>query len=138
MMMNARSAYMDASVATADPVRLLVMLCDRLVLDVQRGLAAQEGDDRPEAHNQLVHAQAIVAELRSSLRPDGFAGGHELGALYDHLIQELVTANVRQDQDVTRHCLSLVQDVAETWRAAALQLAHPSNHSSDPTTARTA
>jgi flagellar protein FliS len=137
MMTNARAAYMDASVATADPVRLLVMLCDRLVLDVQRGLAAQESGNRPEAHDQLVHAQAIVAELRSSLRPGDFTGGHELGALYDHLLQQLVTANVRQDQDVTRHCLSLVQDVAETWRAAALQLAHPNKHT-DPTTARTA
>ena len=42
MMMNARTAYMEASVQTADPSRLLVMLCDRLVLDVQRGLAAQQ------------------------------------------------------------------------------------------------
>ena len=138
MMMNARAAYMDASVATADPVRLLVMLCDRLVLDVQRGLSAQAGNDRQDAHNQLVHAQAIVLELRSSLRPDDFTGGHELAALYDHLFQQLVTANVQQDQEITQNCLSLVQDVAETWRAAALQLAQPSSQTIDPTTARTA
>jgi flagellar protein FliS len=135
MMMNARAAYMDASVATADPVRLLVMLCDRLVLDVQRGLTAQQAGDRQEAHNQLVHAQAIVLELRSSLRPEAFTGGAELAALYDHLFGQLVTANVQQDREVTQHCLTLVQDVAETWRAAALQL---SNQTTAPTTARTA
>jgi len=39
MMTTARAAYMDASVATASPARLLIMLFDRLVLDVQRGLA---------------------------------------------------------------------------------------------------
>jgi flagellar protein FliS len=138
MMTNARAAYMDASVATADPVRLLVMLCDRLVLDVQRGLTAQQGGDRQEAHNQLLHAQAIVLELRSSLRPDDFTGGHELAALYDHLFQQLVTANVRQDQEVTQHCLSLVQDVASTWRAAALQLAQPTDQPTDQPAARTA
>ena len=138
MMMNARAAYMDASVVTADPARLLVMLCDRLVLDVQRGLSAQQGGDRQEAHDQLLHAQAIVLELRSSLRPDEFTGGQELAALYDHLFQQLVAANVRQDQEVTQHCLSLAEGVAETWRAAALQLAAPSSQTTSPTTARTA
>ena len=37
-----RAAYMDASVATASPARLLVMLYERLVLDVRKALAAQQ------------------------------------------------------------------------------------------------
>jgi flagellar protein FliS len=139
MMTNARAAYMDASVATADPVRLLVMLCDRLVLDVQRGLSAQQAGDRQEAHTQLVHAQAIVFELRASLRTDGFEGGEQLAAVYDHLDQQLVTANIRQDQESTRHCLVLVQQIADTWREAALQLAQPNTSpANSPTTAKTA
>ncbi len=69
MMTDARAAYMDASVATADPSRLLVMLCDRLVLDVQRALGAQVAGHHETAHHQLVHAQAIVTELRVSLTP---------------------------------------------------------------------
>jgi flagellar protein FliS len=125
MMTNARTAYMNASVATADPVRLLVMLCDRLTLDVQRGLSAQQAGDRQEAHNQLIHAQAIVFELRASLKTDGFEGGEQLAAVYDHLDRQLVTANIRQDQETTQHCLSLVQQIADTWRQAAMQLAQP-------------
>ena len=39
----------------------------------------------------LVHAQDIVLELRGSLKPELFAGGEELGAIYDHLHQQLVT-----------------------------------------------
>ena len=120
MMTHARAAYMDASVATADPVRLLVMLCDRLVLDVQRSLSAQNVRDFPEAHNQLVHAQSIVLELRSSLRPELFAGGDQLGAIYDHLYRQLVLANVHKDVDATEHCLDLVTAIAGTWRDAAL------------------
>jgi flagellar protein FliS len=123
MMTNARTTYMEASVATADPSRLLVMLCDRMVLDVQRGLSAQEAGNRQEAHHQLIHAQAIVAELRSSLKTDGFDGGEQLGALYDYVFAKLVSANIHQDQDATRHCLTLVTEIADTWRQAALQLA---------------
>ena len=123
MMHNARAAYMDASVATADPSRLLMMLCDRLVLDVERGLTAQRTGARQVANEQLTHAQAIVLELRSSLKTDGFVGAEELGALYDHLYTQLISANVHQDQETTEHCLSLVRQIADTWRQAAMQLA---------------
>jgi flagellar secretion chaperone FliS len=123
MMTDARAAYMDASVATADPSRLLVMLCDRLVLDVQRALAAQLAGNHEEAHHQLVHAQAIVTELRNSLDPEGFRGGAELAALYDYLYRQLVLANIRRDTEVTEECQHIVTQVAQTWRDAALALA---------------
>ena len=122
MMTHARAAYMDASVATADPARLLLMLCDRLVLDVQRGLAAQEIADHPEAHNQLVHAQEIVFELRSSLRIDAFEGGEQLAAIYDHVHQQLIQANVRKDTETTTHCLRLVNQIADMWHQVATEL----------------
>ena len=119
MITHARAAYMDASVATADPARLLVMLCDRLVLDVRRGLDALERHDVPEAHTQLVHAQSIVLELRSSLRPELFPGGEQLGAIYDHLYRQLVMGNVHNDTEVVGHCLDLATAIADTWREAA-------------------
>ena len=123
MMTDARAAYMDAAVATADPSRLLVMLCDRLVLDVGRARSAQLAGNHEAAHHQLVHAQAIVTELRNSLDPDGFRGGVELAALYDYLYQQLVLANIRRDPGVTEHCELVVTQVAETWRQATLSLA---------------
>lgn len=122
MMTDARAAYMDASVATADPTRLLVMLCDRLVLDVQRALAAQVAGRHEDAHRQLVHAQAIVTELRLTLDPEGFSGGAELAALYDYLYRQLVQANITRDADLTEECEQIVTQVADTWRQAALSL----------------
>lgn len=123
MITNARAAYMNASIATASPQTLLVMLCDRLVLDVQRAVAAQEARQHPETHTQLLHAQSIVLELRHSLDPDGFRGGHELAALYDYLHRQLVSANVTKDVEITRHCLDLCTQIADTWREAALAAA---------------
>jgi flagellar protein FliS len=122
MMTDARAAYMDASVATADPSRLLVMLCDRLVLDVQRARTAQLADQHEEAHHQLVHAQAIVTELRNSLDPAGFEGGVQLAALYDYLYHQLVLANIRRDVERTEKCEQLVTEIADMWRQAALSL----------------
>lgn len=125
MIPQARSAYVDASITTATPARLLVMLVDRLVLDVRRGQTAQAAGDLQQAHAQLVHAQEIVLELRSTLRPEVFPGGPGLVALYDYLHQQLVLANVRKDEALTSHCLDLVERLAETWRQAALDAASP-------------
>jgi flagellar protein FliS len=118
---SARAAYMDASVATASPARLLVMLYERLVLDCHRALNAQHSGDHPEAHRQLVHAQDIVMELRSSLKTDAWEGGPTLASLYDYLHTRLINANIKRDASITEHCLGLVQDLAQTWREAALQ-----------------
>ena len=119
----AKNAYMDNSVSTASPERLLVMLCDRLVLDVQRGLDAQRIGNVPEAHNQLVHAQEIVIHLRSTLSVEAWDGGPGLASLYDWLHAELIKANVRKDPTITEGCLGIVRDLADTWKQAALQLA---------------
>jgi flagellar protein FliS len=121
MFANAKNAYVDNSVATASPTRLLVMLCERLVLDVQRALAAQEAGDLPESHNQLVHAQEILIHLRGTLRVEAWDGGPGLASLYDWLHNELIRANVSKDPQITQGCLTIVTDLAETWRTAALQ-----------------
>jgi flagellar protein FliS len=120
---NARAAYLDASIATASPARLLVMLFDRLVLDVQRGLEAQRRGDVEETHQHLTHAQDILLELSSSLRPDQFRGGYDLAALYSFLHRQLVMANIRKDATITDEVLTLVTDLCDAWRQAALQCA---------------
>jgi flagellar protein FliS len=120
---NARAAYLDASIATASPARLLVMLFDRLVLDVQRGLEAQRRRDVEETNHHLTHAQDILLELAVSLRPEEFKGGYDLAALYSFLHRQLVMANIRRDASITDEVLTLVTDLCETWREAALQCA---------------
>lgn len=121
---SARNTYMDASVATASPARLLVMLLDRLVLDVTRAAEAQRTGSVEEAHRQLVHAQEIVLELRASLDVETWDGGEGLASIYDFLHTQLVRANIRKDLALTEACLGLVQDLAQTWREAAMQNAN--------------
>lgn len=117
---NARSAYMNASVNTANPQRLLVMLFDRLVLDVKRSIEAQRTGQHDEASRQLLHAQEIVNELRSSLKADAWEGGPQLASIYDWLFSELIKANVGRDVTVSEACLAIVEPLAQTWREAAL------------------
>ncbi|MGZ4437609.1 MAG: flagellar export chaperone FliS [Nocardioidaceae bacterium] len=116
---NVRNAYLGQSVGTASPARLLVMLYDRLVLDVSRAIEAQEASDVMTANTNLIHAQEIVLELRTSLKLDAWEGAERLASIYAWLHGELVRANIRKDVAITRDCLAIVEPLAETWREAA-------------------
>ncbi len=121
--LTAHAAYQSNAVSTASPARLLVMLLERLVLDVERGHGAQQQGDWESAHQHLVHAQDIVLELESSLQVDKMKGGAELAALYAYLRNQLVLANIRRDAEKSTEALDLSRQLCETWREAAMAAA---------------
>ncbi|MGK5115362.1 MULTISPECIES: flagellar export chaperone FliS [unclassified Geodermatophilus] len=118
-----RARYMGDTVTTSSPQRLLVMLYDRLALDLERAGSALAGGDREQASEQLQHAQEIVLELRSSLQVEAWEGGPRLAALYTWLIGELVQANVKGDRNRVASCLQVVEPLRDAWRQAAASLA---------------
>jgi flagellar secretion chaperone FliS len=118
-----RARYMGDAVTTASPQRMLVMLYDRLALDLDRALAALTSGDRQEASAQLQHAQEIVIELHGSLRVEAWEGGPRLAALYTWLLGELVQANVKADRNRVAACLQVVEPLRDAWRQAAASLA---------------
>ena len=114
----ARATFVDHSLDTASPSRLLVLLYDRLYLDLARGEQAMRAGDRPLAHGQLVHAQEIVGALMDSL--DGsWTGAEQLSSIYQYLLTELMGANVAGDADRVAACRDIVEPLRETWREAA-------------------
>lgn len=119
-MNNPRAAYVGQMVTTASPARLLVMLYDRLVLDLQRAAESQNVEDFAAASHYLLHAQEIVLELSSSLRQDVWEGAAGLAAIYSFLHTELVRANIERRVDLTESCLGIVTPLAAAWREAAL------------------
>ena len=118
-----RARYMGASVATASPHQLLVMLYDRLALDLERGEQALVEGDREQAREQLMHAQEIVLELRASLNVEVWDGGPRLAALYSWVLGELMKANLKGDVRRVRDCRKVVEPLRDAWREAAASLA---------------
>ena len=117
-----RARYLGDSVATSSPQQVLVMLYDRLALDLERAQAAVAKGAREDASEQLQHAQAIVLELLSSLQVDAWEGGPRLAALYNWLIGELVQANIRLDTNRISACRQVVEPLRDAWRQAAASL----------------
>lgn len=116
--------FASDAVETASPAQLLVRLYDRLLLDIDRGSAEQVAGRHGAASTHLVHAQAIVSELMSSLDVDAWSGAPRLLSLYAFLFTELVDANVGHDPARTAGCRALVAPLADAWRQAAVAAPH--------------
>ncbi len=116
--------YVQDSVGTASPGRLLVMLYDRLALDLVQAGEALARSDRSTAHERLIHAQRIVAELAATLdHSAGWSGSSGLASLYAWLTSELVWVNIKGDAARLHGCRLVVEPLRDTWRAALLDTA---------------
>ena len=119
-----RNRYLGDSVATASPGRLLVMLYERLVLDLNQAELAVRGGDRAGASGRLMHAQEIVIELRTSLDLAAWDGAVGLAKIYGFLLSELIGANVNADADRVAGCRALVEPLLDAWRQAVAATEH--------------
>ena len=100
----ARSRYRSDAVHTMSPGQLIVALYDRILLDLDRSLTAIAGRDIEGTHTALVHAQEIVHELLTSLDLKQWPEGASLAAVYRHVQDALVDANVNKDPVPVRAC----------------------------------
>jgi flagellar secretion chaperone FliS len=117
---DARIRFLQDRVMTATPAQRVVMLFDRLALDLQR---AVDSPDDIEAGIQLGHATTIVAELLGSL--DRTAGGpaDNLAALYSFLLKEFTTARCDNDRARLLPLQQIVGGLRDAFAGAAATLA---------------
>lgn len=115
--------YLDDAVATASPAKLLTMLYDRLVLDLQRAENEQRSGNRPGAGPHLTHAQDIVGELLATLDVEAWDGARQLQSVYTFLLTEMVEANIAGDPERTAACRGLVEPLRDAWQQAAHEVA---------------
>ena len=116
---NLRNRYLQDSINTASPGQLLVMLYDRLVLDLMQAEEAFRTEDRETAGERLNHAQEIVLELRTTLDVDAWEGAPGLANLYSFLLTELIQANIKRDVVKVASCRALIEPLRDAWREAA-------------------
>lgn len=99
---------------TATPAQRIVMLYDRLGLDLTRANDSTDAHDRGQ---HLSHAMEVLAELRASL--DITAGGpaENLASIYGYLLRELVAARGGDTARLTS-VRSMVSSLRDAWAQA--------------------
>ncbi|CAI3792905.1 flagellar export chaperone FliS [Pseudarthrobacter sp. MM222] len=120
-----KNQYLADSVLSAPPARLLTMLYDRLLLDLGRAEAAQQAENWPVASENLLHAQAIISELSSSLKLGTWDGADGLLGLYNYTYTALVNANIQRNALLTREAIELLEPLRQAWHEAAAAIPAP-------------
>ncbi|MHA7222576.1 flagellar export chaperone FliS [Arthrobacter sp. RHLT1-20] len=122
-----RNQYLADSVLSAPPARLLTMLYDRLLLDLGRAETAQQTANWPVASENLLHAQAIITELSSSLKVDSWDGANGLLGVYNYASTALINANIQRDPALTREAIDLLEPLRQAWHEAAAAVPLPAS-----------
>ena len=111
--------YLRGAVETASPAQLVLALYDRALVALHRAGSSLAGGDVSgiePAHRELVRAQDIVIELRSSL--DHERGGEiatSLDALYAFCLNRLIVANVTKDPAGLDDVGQLLGSLRDAW-----------------------
>lgn len=114
----ARQKFVTEGAVVASNERVLVMLYERMLRDINEGIAACGTGDVLARNTAFLHAQEIVTELRMALDEDAWDAAKGMGSLYDWLLLRLIHANVAEDVNVASECAGVVSDLLGAWQAA--------------------
>jgi len=115
---RAVNAYRQSRVETASPGELVLMLYDQALKDMRESAAFIEQKDIARSSERLLHAQAIVDELRSSLDFSAGELSSKLRAMYDFIYGKLVEANVRKTAPPVLDAEKVMTEIRAGWEEA--------------------
>lgn len=109
------SAYTRVNVETASQGKLIVMLFNGAIKRAEEAKRQLARGNRQEAHNNLIRAQDIVAELRGALNMKAGEIAHNLDRIYEYFQHLLITANVRKDAEPIDQAVELMTTMRDAW-----------------------
>jgi|HigsolmetaAR201D_1030396.scaffolds.fasta_scaffold01451_21 flagellar protein FliS len=112
-------AYRDASVMTASPEQLVVMLYDGALRFLRQARHALEEDDFEAAHNKLSRGEAIIDELLATLNMEAGEIAERLQAIYIFCKRCLMEARLERDPERIARVVALLGELREAWGALA-------------------
>lgn len=118
------SSYREMEIHSASPHKLVVIVFEQLVINLERARIAMERSDVELRVTSLRRARDIVTELLGTL--DFEKGGPiatQLADLYQYMMYELVDIGMRGDVYTMRKLVSIATLLRDGFVGAAEQLA---------------
>lgn len=115
---NPLHAYRETKVRTAGQGKLIVMLYDEAIKQIDTALQGMENNSKKldSVHNSITKAQDVITELTVSLDFDqGGEIAKTLFNLYMFFNSQLMEGNVRKDQTPVRTVRDLLAQLREAW-----------------------
>ena len=115
MTMNAAQLYQGNRINTASPAELTLMLYDGAIRFCNIAIGALEKDDRQKANTNLIKAQKIIVEFRSTL-DFKYPVAKQFDIVYDYIYRRLVEANINKDKEIAEEALRYIREMRDTWK----------------------
>ena len=120
---NATNEYLKASVLTATPEQLQLMLFDGAMKFAERARLALETKRFDDSYLNLSKAERILLELNCSLKPEHAPElCKNLSSLYMFCYRKLVEANTTQSLPPLDEAIQILKFQRETWMMLMQQL----------------
>ena len=111
----AHAAYRHGQVASAGPLRIIVLLYEGAILSCRQ--AAERFEDPRNRGESLGRAHRIVSELLASLDYDkGAEIATNLDALYGFVLDAITRANVDENKQVLGPAIQVLETLLSAWR----------------------
>jgi flagellar protein FliS len=108
-------AYREASVMTASPEQLVVMLYDGAGRFLRQAEAAMTGGTWLQASEKLSRAEAIIDELLATLDIDAGEIAERLQAIYVFSKTRLIEARLERDPERVDQVARLLAELRGAW-----------------------
>jgi len=115
MAMNAAQLYQGNRVNTASPAELTLMLYDGAIKFCNIAIGALEKGDNQKANTNLIKAQKIIVEFRTTL-DFKYPVAQQFDIVYDYIYRRLVEANINKDKDIAEEALKYIREMRDTWK----------------------
>ena len=116
---QAQTWYLEETVATATPAKLLTLLYDRLARDVGQARTALQEGRRVDAEDRIDHAVEILTELLTTLDGRAWPGAGDLARIYAWMVGQILAARVRGDVEALASVHTMVMELGASWHEAA-------------------
>ncbi len=112
---NAALAYKNNAISTASPGDLTLLLYEGAIKFCNIAIMAIEKKDFDKAHTNIIKAQNIIIEFRSTLNFD-YPIAKDFDVAYDCIYERLLQANIKKDIVLLEEALGFIRDMRDTWK----------------------
>lgn len=121
--MSGYGAYKKASITTASPGQILIMLYEAAIKYLKKAQSCIDAKDIAGKGLAIGKVTDIVNELNATLNFEvGGQVAKDLEALYNFITNELLKANLNNDKEQLGRIIKIMENLLDGWRGAVSQV----------------
>ena len=115
MTYNAASAYKNNSILTASPAELTLALYAGAIKFCNIALIGLENNDIEKVNTNLIKAQKIITEFRSTL-DFKYEVAKDFDIVYEYINRRLAEGNIKKDAQIVEEALGHIRSMRDAWK----------------------